>query len=297
MYHHHLVTWRAQAAAQAGVISRRQLRTHGVSDDAVDRLSVAGGLIRLARGVYLVGGAPDTFQARLRTAVLSTDGILALATAGRLWGVLDGDGGPVHVVVPPDRRVHGTPSTVVHYRRLPVGAIRLRSELPVTERRCTVLDLLATLPAADAGRLADRALQRGWVARKDVSARLRDHPRAPGNRQLRRIADQLGDGAAAHSERVLHGLLRRAGIGGWTPNYEVWARGELVAVVDVALRERGIAIEVDGMAFHVDVTRFRRDRSRQNALVALGWTVLRFTWADLTERPGYVVAMIQRLAA
>jgi len=25
--------------------------------------------------------------------------------------------------------------------------------------------------------------------------------------------------------------------------------------------------------------------------------VLRFTWADLTERPGYVVAMLRRLAA
>jgi very-short-patch-repair endonuclease len=51
------------------------------------------------------------------------------------------------------------------------------------------------------------------------------------------------------------------------------------------------------MAYHVDVDRFRRDRSRQNALVTAGWTILRFTWADLTERPGYVVSAIQRLAA
>ena len=62
---------------------------------------------------------------------------------------------------------------------------------------------------------------------------------------------------------------------------------------------RGVALEVDGMAYHVDVDvdRFRRDRLRRNDLVALGWTVLRFTWADLTERPGYVIAMIRRLAA
>ena len=53
-----------------------------------------------------------------------------------------------------------------------------------------------------------------------------------------------------------------------------------------------LAIEVDGMAHHIDVDRFRRDRRRQNALVALGWTVLRFTWADLTDRPGYVIATI-----
>jgi very-short-patch-repair endonuclease len=105
------------------------------------------------------------------------------------------------------------------------------------------------------------------------------------------------DGAAAHSERVLHRLLRRAGVRGWLPNHEVWSAGELIAVVDVAIPSLRLAIEVDGMAYHVDVDRFRRDRSRQNALVALGWTVLRFTWADLVERPGYVIATILRLAA
>ena len=39
--------------------------------------------------------------------------------------------------------------------------------------------------------------------------------------------------------------------------------------------------------------RFQRDRSRQNRLVAAGWTVLRFTWRDLVERPGYVVRTIR----
>ena len=31
---------------------------------------------------------------------------------------------------------------------------------------------------------------------------------------------------------------------------------------------------------------------RKNRLVAAGWTVLRFTWWDLTQRPDYVVASI-----
>jgi very-short-patch-repair endonuclease len=58
-----------------------------------------------------------------------------------------------------------------------------------------------------------------------------------------------------------------------------------------------IAIEVDGWAFHHSPERFQRDRTRQNDLVALGWTVLRFTWGDLVERPGYVVAAIRRQLA
>jgi very-short-patch-repair endonuclease len=49
--------------------------------------------------------------------------------------------------------------------------------------------------------------------------------------------------------------------------------------------QRRIAIEVDGMAYHVGAERFCRDRSRPEDLVGLGWTVLRFTWADLAQRP------------
>ena len=56
-----------------------------------------------------------------------------------------------------------------------------------------------------------------------------------------------------------------------------------------------LVVEVDGLAHHVTPDRFQADRQRQNRLVAAGWTVLRFTWRDLTERPGYVVATIGRL--
>jgi very-short-patch-repair endonuclease len=180
---------------------------------------------------------------------------------------------------------------------LPAEARSERSGLPVTSRPWTVLDLLGTLPLRESMRLADRAVQRRWISESDALRRLEHYPGRPGNTQLRTVAARLGDGAAADSERLLHRLLRRAGIEGWIPNREIWTAGELVGVVDVAIPARRIAIEVDGMAYHVDVDRFRADRTKQNALVALGWTVLRFTWADLTERPGYVVAMVRRAAA
>jgi very-short-patch-repair endonuclease len=203
----------------------------------------------------------------------------------------------VHVVVPHARRVVAPAGVLVHRQVTPTLQVQHKSGWPLTSRRSTVLDLLATLPFGQASRLADRAVQRGWLDAGDCERRLRSQPRRPGNGQLRRLAATFGDGAAADSERVLHRLLRSAGITGWSANHEVWSQGELVAVIDVALPARRIAIEVDGMAYHVDVDRFRRDRSRQNALVALGWTVLRFTWADLTERPGYVIAMLRRLVA
>ncbi|HEY7007563.1 MAG TPA: DUF559 domain-containing protein [Jatrophihabitantaceae bacterium] len=93
---------------------------------------------------------------------------------------------------------------------------------------------------------------------------------------------------------MLHRLLRRAGITGWTPNLDIWAAGELIAVVDIAFPRILLAVEIDGFAYHSGADRFQRDRSRQNDLVGLGWTVLRFTWTDLSTRPGYVLATIRR---
>ncbi|HVL26855.1 MAG TPA: type IV toxin-antitoxin system AbiEi family antitoxin domain-containing protein [Acidimicrobiales bacterium] len=39
---------------------------------------------------------------------------------------------------------------------------------------------------------------------------------------------------------------------------------------------------------------FEEDRLRQNALVLAGWTLLRFTWADVTERGLATVAAVAR---
>jgi very-short-patch-repair endonuclease len=159
------------------------------------------------------------------------------------------------------------------------------------------MSLLARLPAHEAMRLADRALQRGWIDRSDLIERLRRYPKRYGNTQLRRLLDATADGAAAESERRLHRILNTAGICGWRANYPVWVSGELIAVVDVAMPEHRIALEVDGLAYHVDVDVFRHDRRRQNALLSLGWRVIRFTWADLTERPDYVLNVVRHVLA
>lgn len=47
-----------------------------------------------------------------------------------------------------------------------------------------------------------------------------------------------------------------------------------------------------GWAFHTDPDRFHADRVRQNALILDGWTVLRFTWFQLTEPPEEVLRAI-----
>jgi very-short-patch-repair endonuclease len=50
-------------------------------------------------------------------------------------------------------------------------------------------------------------------------------------------------------------------------------------------------------AYHSGDDRFQRDRTKQNALIAAGWRVLRFTWIDISDRPAYVLAQVGHLLA
>jgi very-short-patch-repair endonuclease len=87
---------------------------------------------------------------------------------------------------------------------------------------------------------------------------------------------------------MLTQLLRHGGITGWRVgvSFRQYA-------IDVAFPEPKVAIEVDGWAWHVDADRFRNDRRKGNALVRAGWTLLRFTWHDLTARPAECLAEIR----
>ncbi len=77
------------------------------------------------------------------------------------------------------------------------------------------------------------------------------------------------------------------------PQHEVLDRnGRFLARVDLAFPAAKVAIEYDGRTVHERPDVFTRDRQRQNALVAAGWIVLRFTAEDL-RRPGVLVAQVR----
>jgi very-short-patch-repair endonuclease len=114
----------------------------------------------------------------------------------------------------------------------------------------------------------------------------------PGNRVIRHVLKTVVTGAEAESERRLHRLLHAARITGWAANHVVRVAGRAILRIDIAFVAERIAIEVDGFAYHSDRDRYQRDRSRQNQLVTSGWTVLRFTWEDITSRPEHVISVI-----
>jgi very-short-patch-repair endonuclease len=284
--------WMAVARRQGGVLSRDQCRGAGLTPREVDGLLRRGALLRMGSGVLRLAGAPFSEDTRHWHAVLATRGVLIASSAAYLWQLLEHPPAQVQIAVGSQRRVHGPAGVRVRRLDIPDRELTTRFRLPITTRARAAIDHLADCPLTEAVPFADRALAQGWFTIADLQRRLGRPVR--GNARLRQVARTLMVGAEAESERRLQRLLRRHGIVGWVANHPLLVDGRLIARIDIAFPAQRLAIEVDGLAYHADRVRFQRDRTRQNDMVNLGWTVLRFTWQDITADPEQVIAVVRR---
>ncbi|HEY6759224.1 MAG TPA: DUF559 domain-containing protein [Baekduia sp.] len=56
-----------------------------------------------------------------------------------------------------------------------------------------------------------------------------------------------------------------------------------------------LVVETDGYAYHSTPTSFERDRDRDQRLTVAGYTVVRFTYKQVTKTPNAVAHRIRRL--
>jgi very-short-patch-repair endonuclease len=108
-----------------------------------------------------------------------------------------------------------------------------------------------------------------------------------------KLLQLVSGGERSAAERLLTRSLRVARIKGWRTNVEIRDADGVIGIGDVVFDRVKLVLEVDGWAYHTTPERFQRDRERQNRLTAGGWTVLRFTWRDLTIRPDDVMAEVR----
>ena len=66
---------------------------------------------------------------------------------------------------------------------------------------------------------------------------------------------------------------------------------------DFVWPDRRLVVEADSWRAHGTPHAFQADRVQSNVLQLAGWTVLRFTWADLTRRSRHVAADVKRALA
>lgn len=279
------------------MITLAQFVACGLSPDTAWRRVRSGAWTRLYPGVFLAGGHRLTGEARVRAAALHSgalrtgDGPLVGSASAAFWhGMLRDPGEVAEIVVPPAAGLRSR--TGLRVRRRIVDAadrVVVRGVAVVAPPRAALDTAVAMTTGGPA--FLDRALQKHVRFPAVYRAYCRSLG-SPGSAKAGRMLTAAADGAGSVAERLLVTILRRAGITGWLLGHPFGPY-----TIDLAFPVPRVAVEVDGWAWHVDVDRFRTDRRKGNELVEAGWTLLRFTWHDLSESPATAVAEIGSVLA
>ena len=291
--------WREAAERQHGLVTKSQMGQATVHAELR-----RGGLEVAARGVYRVSGSVPTWRQRLLAAVLAA-GVGAAASgfaAAALWRIPGFPEGPIEVTRQSRAGRTSRRSTLHAVRRLPPRLLTEQDGIPVTTPELTLLDLCGVVHPLRAERAVDSALAarlvtvgRLEVALADVGRRGRN-----GTAVFREIVTGRSGAyvpPASELEAVFVSLVDQAGL--VQPERQVVLGDERgpAGRVDFVYRAERVVIEVDGRRWHsADLDR-EADARRQARLQAAGWTVLRFTWRQLTKEPDLVISVLARVLA
>lgn len=273
----------ADARSYHGTSSRPRARALGLRDDEITRLVRAGIWVELHRSALWVSPRPEAPSLLTRAAAarwaagegLRPRGVCCGQTAGALWGLPVADDGPIEITV---AGTHRASTKALRHRQL-----ALRSEqvtwvrgVAVTTVPRTVEDLAHGAPYADVLAILDAAARRGLLPADPLALE------ALLPRRLRRAAHEADGRAESPFESRVRAELLLAGLPAPTLQCAIHdAGGAFVARVDLAWPRQRLVVEADGASVHASPQALRADLRRQNAIVATGHRLLRFTWADL----------------
>jgi hypothetical protein len=284
--------------SNGGLASRQQLLQHipaAVLDGHIGRRQ----LVRVFPHVYRLKSSVEDDVTALRAALLHAGPQSALShtTALAVWGVWRLER-PFHLTVDASVRRAGAPDLIVHRRKNfdPESSQCLeRRGLRVTTLARTVIDSWPLLPPADRRPMALDLARRRLVTADLLDEALAERPNVAGRRLLRQTIDLIADGC--QSELEAHGVLnvfRHRSLPPSVGQYRIeLPDGHLTP--DRAWPEVKLAVELDGARYHTSPEDRRRDLARDTALAALGWVVLRFTYAEVLQDPEGVRAKVLKV--
>lgn len=253
--------------------------------------------MRVARGWYRWAAGPGGERHRLATLAASLPPGAAFSgpTAARLHGLELAEADPPEVVVPHDSSVSGRAQARVRKIQLAPGDVVIRDGLPVTSPLRTCFDMAGRLPLVEAVIGVDMALHAGLVELEALRRYVAARRGVAGVVGARRVVDLAEPKAESPMETRLRLLLVRAGLPRPQAQVELRdARGSFVGRPDLYYPQARLGLEYDGEN-HRD--RLISDNRRQNGLQALGVLLLRYTGADLRDRPTQVVREVRRALA
>jgi hypothetical protein len=291
----------ALARSQHGVVARGQLLGLGLSRHAIQHRLERGRLHPVANGVYAVGRAETTERGRWMAAALSCGYapsirapivVVSHVSAAALLGIGPEKPAEIEISI---RSGHGRRRSGLRIHRRP----GLRDEdtgfcerIPVTSPAQTILDMAARLPRIEVERMVDEADRLDLIHPPELRAALEGHPPQPGLARLRTWLDR-------RTFRLTRSKLERwflplaAEVGLPLPETKAWVNG---FEVDFHWPELRLVVEADSLRHHHTPAQQARDRERDQAHTAAGYTCLRFTHEQIRYEPGHVLGTLSPVA-
>jgi very-short-patch-repair endonuclease len=290
------------AEAQYGLVTLKQLDQLGVSRPMLARMLRTGRLVRVAPRVFLVHGAPFTWQRRVLAECLSVgpDAVVSHRSAAALYRLEGFDQlKVVHLSVPLHRQPRRRPDVRVH-RSPDYDLIRrtVRQRIPVTDPARLLLDLYAAEPNRHVARRGlFSARKKNLVSWTELFECLEAHAR-PGRRGIRscradvELFSRIGCPETNFEDRIRE-LLAGAGLP--EPHLQHWVTaGGRRYRLDLAYPDVRVGIEGRSKQEHFTDEAFESDPVRDANLATEGWLIIHVTWAQLHHDPDAVVRRLSR---
>jgi hypothetical protein len=266
----------------------------GVGRKALERLVRGGLVVRSPLGVHTI--VEPIRPERLALAAVGPPSALCGPTAAELYGWPQlSRPTTVHLLVPEWRNPSCWPGLTAHrwaVRRCEMHQVDgMRATTPLR----TALDLAATATLAEALVVLDAVLRTGVLRRSQLSAALgaAGGSRTRSGRRQQAAVWKADPRRASPPESVFAALVDEARLPPPQPQFSVVVDGEFLGRVDFAWLKQRLVVEIDGFAYHSAPDDFQHDHDRFNEFTKAGWRYLRFTKADVTDRPEYVLSTIR----
>lgn len=223
-----------------------------------------------------------------------------LAAARRVAGVLGDyrpvpEGGMVEITRAHGQHMSSHGFVVVHQSRRPFE-VREVSGLRTTGAARAAVDVALTARRrADVDHVVSDVLQRGLTTVDELGDEVRAAGRVATS-WLRAAVSDAGRGMRSVGESELRRVVVAAGLPEPEWNAPVETPGGTY-FLDALWRDRGVAAEADGMAYHLSARDWGADLRRQNDVLSTGLVLLRFPVRRLRDEVVACGAELRRLVA
>jgi len=287
------------ARARAGVFTRADALTAGLTPAEVRRRVRSGQWVVPMRGVMRAATTPDSIDARERAALarVGEDAALSHFSAARRWRLAVPEPPDVWLTVPYPRSPRCPPGVrIIRSKHMPPTAVRRIDDVPVLDAARTIVDLAAYLDRRALTALTLQALQREVCTYEEVTAWRKRLAGRPGMAELGAVLEEADPTFESILAAEFGKLVASAGIF-LVPKFRLDLPDGRYVVCDFADPVARIDFEVDGFAYHSTPRQIAADRDRDRRLLRARWVTVRYGADDIRRHPTRTIADVIRQIA